>query len=69
MLSELQILKTVRLMLNVEEGMTDGDDVDHLEWLLDNFLQVTCSDLDRALGKDPGDIDKCILEAYLLEGN
>jgi hypothetical protein len=55
-------------MLNVEEGMTDEDDVEHLEWLLDKFLLMTRSDLDRVLDKDSGDIDKYILEAYLSEG-
>ena len=69
-LSELQLYKTARLLLNVEEGMTDEDDVEHLEWLLEEFLLLTRSDLNKVLSKNwnSEDIDMHILEAYLSEG-
>ena len=69
-LSELQLYKTARLLLNVEEGMTDEDDVEHLEWLLEEFLLLARSDLNKTLGENWNSevIDKRILEAYLSEG-
>ena len=56
-----QLYKTARLVLNVEEGMTDEDDAEHLEWLLDR-LKVCRIDLDNALGGDwdPDNIDDLI---------
>ena len=57
----MQIYKTARLLLNVEEGMTDENDVEHLEWLLGQ-LGVDRIDLNKALSGnwDPDNIDKLI---------
>lgn len=70
MLSQLRILRTARLILNVEEGMTDYDDVEHLEWMLDEYLLLTRFDFNILLNNNwnSEDIDKRILEAYLSEG-
>jgi len=56
-----QLYKTARLVLNVEEGMTDEDDVEHLEWLLEQ-IGVYRVDLDKALGGNwnPEEIDELI---------
>jgi len=56
-----QLYKTARLLLNVEEGMTDENDVEHLEWLLEQ-LGVDRVDLNKALGGDwdPDTIDELI---------
>ena len=43
-----QLYKTARLILNVEEGMTDENDVEHLEWLLEQ-IGVYRTDLDKLL--------------------
>jgi len=55
------LYKTARLVLNVEEGMTDEDDVEHLEWLLEQ-VGICRVDLDKALGGNwnPEEIDKMI---------
>jgi len=56
-----QLYKTARLVLNVEEGMTDEEDVEQLGWLLEQ-VGVCYVDLDKALSGnwDPEDIDKLI---------
>lgn len=63
MLSRLQLLRTARLVLNVEEGMTDEDDAEFLEWLLDQ-LRVCRIDLDHVLrgNWNSEDIDRLILD-------
>ncbi len=59
-----QLYKTARLLLNVEEGMTDENDVEHLEWLLEQ-LGVYRVDLNKVLG---GDWDPDIIDELILEG-
>ena len=56
-----QLYKTARLVLNVEEGMTDEEDVEQLGWLLEQ-VGVCYVDLGKALSGnwDPEDIDKLI---------
>ena len=56
-----QLYKTARLLLNVEEGMTDENDVEHLEWLFEQ-IGVCRVDLSKALSGnwDPDNIDKLI---------
>ena len=59
-----QLYKTARLVLNVEEGMTDEDDVEHLEWLLEQ-IGIDRAGLALSLygNWDPDNIDRYILDA------
>ena len=61
MIETMQLYKMARLLLNVEEGMTDENDVEHLEWILEQ-LGVDLVDLSDALNGnwDPDNIDKLI---------
>ena len=54
-----KMYRTARLLLNVEEGMTDENDVEHLEWLLEQ-IEVYRSDLNKALrgNWDPDNLDE-----------
>lgn len=56
-----QLYKTARLLLNIEEGVTDENDLEHLEWLLEQ-IGVYRVDLDKALNGnwDPDIIDELI---------
>lgn len=65
MLEKLQLYRTARLVLNTEEGMTDKDDAEHLEWLLGRFVLLTRLDLNKALlgNWDPEEIDMLIRNA------
>ena len=56
-----QLYKTARLVLNTEEGMTDENDVEHLEWILEQ-IGVYREDLDKVLDGewDPDIIDELI---------
>jgi len=56
-----QLYKTARLLLNVEDGMTDENDVEHLEWLLEQ-VGVYRTNLDKLLkgNWDPDIIDEMI---------
>lgn len=60
-LSELQRYQAARLVLNVEEGMTDEKDLDFLYFLLGS-LGIFQSDLDTLLHGEwsPGRIDAAI---------
>jgi len=61
MLSKLQLYGAARLVLNVEEGVTDEEDLGFLYFLL-NSLGVSRADLDVLLcGQwDPDKIDAAI---------
>ena len=61
MLSKLQMYKAARLVLNVEEGMTDEEDLGFLYQLL-SMLGIERTDLDTLLGGEwnPRKIDAAI---------
>ena len=61
MIETMQMYKMARLLLNVGEGMTDENDVDHLEWILEQ-LGVDRVDLSTALNGnwDSDNIDELI---------
>lgn len=61
MLSKLQMYRAARLVLNVEEGVTDENDLEFLHQLL-AMVNVERTDLDTLLGGrwDPGKIDTAI---------
>ena len=58
-----QLYKIARLVLNVDEGMTDENDVECLDWILDK-IGITYTDLDKALlgNWDFNEIDMLIRE-------
>jgi len=65
MLSKQELYKIARLVLNVDEGMTDENDADCLEWVLDK-IGVFLPDLDKVL---LGDWDIGEIEAFIREGD
>jgi len=64
MIETQQLYKTARLVLNVDEGMTDENDVEHLEWLLEQ-LGVDRVDLNKALG---GEWNSEMIDELIWEG-